>query len=284
MFQRPKLGHGVGLRGKHFDRFLSERVKVDWVEVISENVMETGGRPRAVLEHVRSERPVVLHGVSLCIGSTAPLDQGYLKAWRSLIDAVEPAMVSDHLCWGRAGTRYVHDLLPMPFTEEALDHVVERVQRVQDVLGRQLVLENVSSYLEWKASELTEWDFLAEIAKRADCGLLVDVNNIYVSAQNHGFDPLDYLKAIPPEHVAQFHLAGHWNRGDLLIDTHEGQVSAPVWSLYAEAVRRFGRVPTLVEWDEGVPELEVLLAESALAAEHEAKALAPAKRAAGARR
>ncbi|MBL8949281.1 MAG: DUF692 domain-containing protein [Myxococcaceae bacterium] len=262
MFPRLDLGHGVGLRSRHYGEFLESQPKVDWLEAISENFMGTGGRPLAVLDKVRVDRPVVLHGVSLGIGSVDPLDEQYLKEWKQLIDRIEPAMVSDHLCWGRYQGRYSHDLLPMPFTEEAIGHVVSRVQAVQDRLKRQLVLENVSSYLTYPASTMSEAEFTAEVARRADCGLLVDINNIYVSAKNHGFDPKAYIDAMPLEHVAQFHLAGHFNRGDLIIDTHEGHIIDEVWQLYAYAVERLGRVPTLIEWDTGVPDLETLLAEA----------------------
>lgn len=261
----PSIGHGVGLRNRHYTAFLEEQPRVDFVEAISENFMGLGGRPRAVLEKTRRDRPVVLHGVSLGIGSVEPLDEAYLKQWRGLIDEVQPALVSDHLCWGRAHGHYSHDLWPVPYTEECLRHVVERVGRVQEVLGRRILLENVSSYLEFRASELTEWEFLAEVARRADCGILLDVNNVYVSARNHGFDAMTYLDAIPVERVGQFHLAGHQDRGHLVIDTHEGQVCDAVWELYRHAVKRFGDVSCLIEWDEGVPELEVLLAESAKA-------------------
>lgn len=272
MFSRMKLGHGVGLRTKHYTQFLEERPDVGWIEAISENFMGMGGRPLAVLEKVRRDRPVVLHGVGLSIGAVAPFEQKYLDQWKELVDRIEPAMVSDHLCWGAHGGRYVHDLLPMPFTEEALKHTVQRVQHVQEFLGRQILLENVSSYLTYPTSTMTEWDFLSEIANRADCGILLDVNNIYVSARNHGFSADDYLSGVPIDRVAQYHLAGHWDRGDILIDTHEGAVSEPVWDLYRKAVRRFGDVPTLIEWDEGVPELDVLLAESTRAAQVEAGA------------
>lgn len=258
----PSLGHGVGLRNRHYAAFLEEQPRVDFVEAIAENFMGLGGRPRAVLEKTRRDRPVVLHGVSLGIGSVEPLDSAYLTQWKALIDEVQPGLVSDHLCWGRAHGHYSHDLWPVPYTEECLAHVVERVSRVQDVLGRRILLENVSSYLEFRASELTEWDFVAEVAKRADCGLLLDVNNVYVSSRNHGFDPKTYLDAIPVDRVGQFHLAGHQDRGHLVIDTHEGHVSDAVWDLYRHAVRRFGDVSCLIEWDEGVPELPVLLAES----------------------
>ncbi|MCU0697493.1 MAG: DUF692 domain-containing protein [Myxococcaceae bacterium] len=191
----PRLGHGVGLRNRHYRAFLEEAPRVDFVEAISENFLGLGGRPRAVLEQARRDRPVVLHGVSLGIGSVEPLDPAYVKAWKRLVDDLEPALVSDHLCWGRAHGHYSHDLWPVPYTEASLALVVERVQRVQDVLGRRLLLENVSSYLSYRADELTEWDFLAELCRRADCGLLLDVNNVYVSSRNHGFDPLTYLDA-----------------------------------------------------------------------------------------
>ncbi len=262
MFPRVELGHGIGLRPRHYGEFLEAQPKVDWVEAISENFMGTGGRPLAVLDKVRADRPVVLHGVSLGIGSVDALDERYLKEWKELVDRVQPAYVSDHLCWGRHKGRYSHDLLPLPFNEEALAHVVERVKQVQDRLGRQLVLENVSSYMTFPSSTMSEADFTAEVARRADCGILLDLNNVYVSAKNHGFDPKTFIDAMPVEHVAQFHLAGHLDRGDILIDTHEGHIIEPVWQLYAYAIERLGRVPTLVEWDTGVPDLETLLAES----------------------
>ena len=271
----PPLGHGIGLRAKHYTRFLEENPAVAWVEAISENFMGVGGRPLAVLEKVRRDRPVALHGVALSIGAVEPLDTRYLAQWKALIDRIEPAIVSDHLCFGRHGARYVHDLLPLPFTEESLAHVVERVKVVQDFLGRRLLLENVSSYLTFLESTMTEWDFVREVALRADCHLLLDINNIYVSSRNHGFDPQAYLRAMPPKRVAQFHLAGHLDRGDLVIDTHEGHVQDPVWALYREAVSRFGSsVPTLIEWDTDVPSLDELLQESRRA-EAESRTVAP---------
>ena len=260
--QRTYLGHGVGLRPKHYGQFLESRPRVDWVEAISENFMGIGGRPLAVLEKVRRDIPVAVHGVSLSIGSSDPLNGAYLAQLSELVRRVEPAVVSDHLCWGSHGGRYVHDLLPLPFTEEALEHVAARVRQVQDRLGRQILLENVSSYLTYAESTLSEWDFLAEVAQRADCGILLDINNIFVSSKNHGFDPFDYLFAIPVDRVGQYHLAGHSDHGDYLLDTHDSAVCNEVWSLYREAVRRFGLVSTLIEWDEKIPELEVLVAES----------------------
>ncbi|MGV3620887.1 MAG: DUF692 family multinuclear iron-containing protein [Archangium sp.] len=258
-----KLGVGVGLRSKHYGEFLNGSPRVDWVEAITENFLGLGGRPLAVLEKVRRERPVVLHGVSLGIASVEPPPESYLRSWKQLVERIEPAFVSDHLCWGRAHGRYAHDLLPFPFTEASLRHVVERIARVQDFLGRQLVLENVSSYVTFPSSEMSEWEFVAEVAQRADCKLLLDVNNVFVSAHNHGFDAVTYLNAMPVDRIAQFHLAGHSRQGALYIDTHEGQVSDEVLALYAHALHRFGPdVPTLIEWDEGVPSLEVLLSEA----------------------
>jgi uncharacterized protein (UPF0276 family) len=270
---RPPLGHGVGLRPKHFARWFSESPDVDWVEATSENYLGLGGRPYAVLEKVRQELPVVLHGVSLSIGATEPLDERYLASLRRLADRIEPALVTDHLCWGRHGGRYVHDLWPLPYTEEALAHVVERVLRVQDILGRQIALENVSSYVAYRDSALAEWEFLAAVAERADCGILLDVNNVHVSAHNHGFDPHAYLAHLPSNRVVQLHLAGHEDAGTYLLDSHDAAVAQPVWALYREAVTRFGHVPTLVEWDDRIPELEVLVGERHEAAAIEAEVL-----------
>jgi uncharacterized protein (UPF0276 family) len=270
---RPPLGHGVGLRPKHFARWLSERPLVDWVEATSENYLGLGGRPYAVLEKVRRDLPVVLHGVSLSIGATEPLDDRYLASLRRLADRIEPALVTDHLCWGRHGGRYVHDLWPLPYTEEAVTHVVERVGRVQELLGRRIALENVSSYVAYRASTMAEWELLAAVAERADCGILLDVNNVHVSAYNHGFDPHAYLAGLPGDRVVQVHLAGHEDKGAYLLDSHDAAVPPPVWDLYREAVTRFGRVPTLVEWDDRIPELEVLVGESRKAAAIEAEVL-----------
>jgi len=270
---RPTLGHGVGLRPRHFGRWLSERPRVDWIEATSENYLGFGGRPYAVLEKVRADLPVVLHGVSLSIGATEPLDDRYLASLQRLVERIEPRLVTDHLCWGRHGGRYVHDLWPLPYTEEALAHVVERVIRVQELLGRQLALENVSSYVAYRDSAMAEWEFLAAVAARADCGILLDVNNVHVSAHNHGFDPHAYLAHLPADRVVQIHLAGHEDKGTYLLDSHDAAVPEPVWNLYREAVARFGRVPTLVEWDDRIPELEVLVGESREAAAIETEVL-----------
>jgi uncharacterized protein (UPF0276 family) len=259
---RGLAGHGIGLRSQHYGRFLEERPAVDWLEVVSENFLVAGGRPRAVLEKVRRDYPLALHGVSLSIGGSDALDSNYLDALAMLEREVEPALVSDHLCWGGSGGHYAHDLLPLPYTEEALAHVARRVEAVQERLGRPLVLENVSSYLTFQSSTMSEWDVLSELARRTGCGILLDVNNVYVSARNHGFDPDAYLAGIPKDAVKQIHLAGHTDHGDYVIDTHEGRVVDAVWALYRRAVRRFGQVPSLVEWDEAVPGLEAVLAES----------------------
>lgn len=235
--------------------------------------MIPGGRPLHVLEHVRSQVPIVMHGVSLSIGSVDELNTDYLRELKALADRIEPAWMSDHLCWGGYGGRYAHDLLPMPYTEEALDHVAGRILQVQDFLGRQILIENVSSYVSFEQSTMTEWEFLAGVTERADCGILLDVNNIFVSAFNHGFDPLDYVAGVPGDRVCQIHLAGHTDHGHFLLDTHNGPVIDPVWDIYTEVIRRFGRVSTLIEWDEDVPEYSRLLAESERARQFETKAL-----------
>jgi uncharacterized protein (UPF0276 family) len=267
----PYLGHGVGLRPQHYPAILEDGLRAEWFEAISENYMLRGGHPLHALERVRAERPIVLHGVSLSLGATEPLNRTYLAELRALADRFEPAWVSDHLCWGSHGKHYAHDLLPLPYTEEALDHLVARVGAVQDALGRQLVVENVSSYVEFTHSTMTEWEFLSALAERADCGLLLDVNNVFVSATNHGFDAERYVAGIPLGRVAQIHVAGHTDNGTHLLDTHDHPVRAEVWNLYRVAVARFGRISTLVEWDDRIPPFQDLLdeAERARAAEAE---------------
>ncbi|MBK9518331.1 MAG: DUF692 domain-containing protein [Anaeromyxobacter sp.] len=276
---RPALGHGVGLRTAHFARFLAERPEVDWVEAVSENFMAPGGRPIAVLEQVRRDLPVVLHGVSLAIGSVDPLPERYLADLSRLVRRIEPALVSDHLCWGTHRGQYLHDLLPLPYTEEALAHVAGRVHAVQERLGRPLLLENPSAYLAYRDSTMTEWEFLAALVRRTGCGLLLDVNNVHVSGHNLGFDPLHYLAGVPLDAVGYLHLAGHSDHGRYLLDTHDHAVPAAVWALHRELVRRRGPVPTLVEWDEAIPPLEVVVAERDRAAALEAEELAAARRA-----
>jgi uncharacterized protein (UPF0276 family) len=275
---RLDLGHGIGLRTKHFAQFMAERPPVDWVEAVTENFMAPGGRPVAVLEKVRAEVPVVLHGVSLAIGSVDPIPERYLAELAALTQRVEPELVSDHLCWGTHRGQYLHDLLPLPYTEESLAHVTSRVQQVQERLGRQLLLENPSAYVAFKASTMAEWEFLAELTRRSGCGVLLDVNNVYVSARNLGFDPIEYLQGIPVDRVGYFHLAGHSDKGKYLLDSHDHAVPAAVWDLYRAALRRFGRVPSLVEWDDAIPPLEEVVAESRRAAAIEAEELAPAVR------
>jgi len=266
-----QLGHGVGLRREHFDRVLSGPTKVDWFEIISENFMVKGGRPLDVLARVRRDYPVVMHGVSLSIGSADPLDDGYLGTLATLAARIEPAWISDHLCWTGVGGHTSHDLLPLPYTEEALGHVAGRIARVQERLGRRIAIENVSSYLTYTDSALAEWEFLAEVARRADCGILLDVNNIFVSSVNHRFDAAAYVDAIPVERVWQIHLAGHSDYGTHLLDTHDHPVREEVWQLYRRAVRRFGRVPSLIEWDGNIPGWDRLEAESLTARRIEAE-------------
>jgi uncharacterized protein len=258
----PSLGAGVGLRPTHYERVLAERPSCDWFEVISENFLGSGGNPGRVLDAVRAHYPVVLHGVSLSIGTTDPVDEDHVRKLKALALRVEPAIVSDHLCWGRLHGRYGHDLWPLPYTEEALRHVVSRIEHVQERLGRQILIENVSSYVSYEDSDMTEWAFLAEVAERADCGILLDVNNIYVSSANHRFDPHDYIDAVPVERVGQFHLAGHSVFETHLLDTHDHPVPDPVWALYERALARFGPKSTLIEWDEHIPALEELLGEA----------------------
>jgi uncharacterized protein len=258
----PDLGVGVGLRTTHFGHILREHPAVDWFEVLSENFMQTGGRPMYVLDQVAERYKVALHGVSLSIGSTQPLDLAYLAELKALAARTRAAWVSDHLCWTGVLGRNTHDLLPMPYTEEALRHTVSRIRQVSDFLERPLVLENPSSYVEFKDSTMPEWEFLARMAEDADCGLLLDVNNVYVSSFNHGFDPRQYVDAIPADRVVQYHLAGHTNRGTHIIDTHSDHAVPEVWELYALSCRRTGNVATLYEWDEDIPDFDVVLAEA----------------------
>ncbi len=254
----PKLGIGIGLRTTHFSELLERSAQVDWFEAVSENFMMDGGRPLHVLDHVRRDAPVVLHGVSLSIGTTDPLDETYLTRLATLARRFEPEWISDHLCWTGAKHHNLHDLLPLPWTEEVLTHVAERVARVQDVLGRRLVLENVSSYFTFSHSTMSEAEFLSALVERADCDILLDVNNVYVSAFNHGFDARAYIDTMPRDRVVQLHLAGHSDMGTHLLDTHDAPVCPEVWDLYRYTIRRLGRVPTLIEWDGNVPPLATL--------------------------
>ena len=254
-------GFGLGLRTPHYEAILNEPHAIDWLEVITENYLGAGGKPLHYLERVRGRYPLVMHGVSLSIGSTDAIDFKYLADVQALAARIEPHWISDHLCWTGIEGRNLHDLLPLPYTEEALSTVVSRVGQVQDALGRQILLENVSSYLTFHASEMSEWEFLREVAQRADCAILLDINNIYVSSVNHGFDPLTYLRAIPKDRVRQFHLAGHSDLGGHLVDTHDHPIAAPVWNLYRAALAHFGAVPTMIERDDNIPALSELVTE-----------------------
>ncbi|MCG5052660.1 MAG: DUF692 domain-containing protein [Myxococcales bacterium] len=258
----PFLGYGIGLRAPHYAALETGPVGVDWFEAISENFLRPGGNPRRMLRAVRSRFPVVLHGVSLSLGSVDPLNERYLEDLGRLVDEIEPAWVSDHLCWNGVDGHYAHDLLPLPYTEEALAHVAERIGRVQDRLKRQMVVENVSSYLTYTHSSMTEWEFLSALAEKADCLLLLDVNNVFVSAHNHRFDAHTFIAGVPAERVAQIHLAGHRRRGALLLDTHDHPVPPGVFALYEAAIARCGPVSTLVEWDAEIPPLGDVVAQA----------------------
>ena len=252
-FGLPNLGIGLGLRTVHYGTILAERPAVDWFEILSENYLRTSGRPLDFVDAIAERYPVVMHGVSLSIGSTDPLDREYLTELCALRDRVKARWVSDHLCWTGVAGKNTHDLLPMPYTEEALAHVVGRVRAVQDFLGAPLALENPSSYAEFAADSMTEWEFLGRLAEEADCALLLDVNNVYVSSRNHGFDPMTYLNALPFDRVVQCHVAGHTDHGTHIIDSHIGPVVEPVWQLLAHAHRRAGGVSALLEWDAEIP-------------------------------
>jgi uncharacterized protein len=270
--ESDRLRVGFGLRAQHYDEILRRRLQANLAEAISENFMGRGGRAFSVLERVRSDMPIALHGVSLSIGSVDPLSETYLAGLAELATRIAAFSVSDHLCFGSFGGHYAHDLWPLPYTEEALVHVVERVQRVQERLGRQLLLENVSSYVEYRASSLSEWEFIAEVATRADAAILLDLNNVFVNAKNHDFSAVQYLRALPRDRVRQIHLAGHSDAGAYLFDDHSSPVSPAVWQLYELSLELFGPLPTIVEWDEQLPELSVVEAEAA-----HARALASAR-------
>jgi uncharacterized protein (UPF0276 family) len=262
---RTFLGFGLGLRTDHFQYVVDQQPDVDWFEVTSENFMVAGGKPRYYLRTIGEQYPLVMHGVSMSIGSSDPLDYSYLSRLKQLADEVQPAWISDHLCWTSVGQVNSHDLLPLPYNSEAVSHVVERVRRVQDYLGRQILLENVSSYLGYHASDMQEWEFLAEVCALADCKILLDINNIYVSSRNHGFSADDYLEAMDPRRVQQFHLAGHSDYGHYVIDTHDHDIVDPVWDLYRRALRRFGPVSTMIERDDHIPPFAELAAELEIA-------------------
>lgn len=255
------LGFGLGLRTEHYNQILDTSPSIDWMEIISENYLIPGGKPLYFLDQIRERYPLAMHGVSLSIGSSDPLNWDYLKQLKALTKRVNPVWVSDHLCWTGVNGLNTHDLLPLPYTEEAIQHVVPRVKEVQDYLGQTLLLENVSSYVTFTSSQFSEWEFLKIIAIETDCKILLDINNIYVSAFNHGFEAMEYIHSIPKDRVQQVHLGGHTNHGNHIIDTHDAPIIDEVWELYRKAIRHFGPVPTMIERDGNIPSLEVLLFE-----------------------
>lgn len=254
-------GYGLGLRTEHYSDFVSAQQNVDWLEVISENYMVDGGRPLHFLDRIRQDYPMAMHGVSLSIGSTDPLDADYLRKLKALVQRIEPAWVSDHLCWTGTDSLNLHDLMPLPYTEETLRHLVPRVAQMQDLLGCPFLLENVSSYVSYRADEMKEWEFIRELVARSGCDLLLDVNNVYVSSVNHGFDPRIFIDAVPAAAVRQIHLAGHEDHGNYIIDTHDHPICDAVWDLYAYTVSRIAAVPTMIERDDNIPPLDELISE-----------------------
>ncbi len=255
------LGFGLGLRPPHFSSVLAEKPDVDWFEILTENYLIPGGRPLYYMDKIREQYPMVMHGVSMSLGSTDPIDLNYLRSLKALIKRVEPKWISDHLCWTGVGQKNMHDLLPLPYTQEAINHVANKIMQVQEFLGQQILIENLSSYITYQQSDMTEWEFLSEIAKRADCFILLDVNNVYVSAQNHEFSPMEYINAMPNNRVLQIHLAGHSQGEDCIIDTHDQPVIDPVWDLYAKTIKHLGPISTMIERDDNIPPLSELLVE-----------------------
>jgi uncharacterized protein (UPF0276 family) len=273
-------GFGLGLRSEHYRDFVAAPQRVDWLEVISENYLVAGGKPLYYLDRIRGDYPMVMHGVSLSIGGSDALDVSYLRQLRALVDRIEPAWVSDHLCWTGTSSLNLHDLLPLPYTEATLQHLAPRIAQVQEALAQPLLLENVSSYVRYRADEMSEWEFIRELVTRTGCELLLDVNNVYVSSVNHGFDPQVFIDAMPVGAVRQIHLAGHEELGGYLVDTHDHPVCAAVWDLYAHTVARLGAVPTMIERDDHMPPLELLIAELDGARSLAQRTLAERKRAA----
>lgn len=259
--QFPYLGFGLGLRTPHYLDILETKPPIDWFEVLTENYLVPGGKPLYYLDQIKEHYPLVMHGVSMSIGSTQELDWNYLKQVKALAKRIDAKWISDHVCWTGIHHTNLHDLLPLPYTEECIKHLVSRIKQVQDFLEQPMLIENVSSYLTYEHSAMTEWDFLREITEQADCYLLLDVNNIYVSSFNHHFDPLDYLNGIPLNRPKQIHLAGHTNNGDHIVDTHDAEVIDPVWRLYESALQRFGRISTMIERDDHIPPLNDLITE-----------------------
>ena len=255
------LGFGLGLRTEYYDTILQQQPNVDWFEILSENYMVEGGKPLYYLDAIRERYPMVMHGVSLSIGGTDPLNRRYLTQLKDLAQRVQPCWISDHLCWTGQGGHNLHDLMPLPYNDEAVKHVANRVKEVQDFLGRRILLENVSSYVTYTHSMMSEWEFYRAVVEEADCLMLLDINNVYVSARNHQFNPMDYLTAMPKDRVQQVHLAGHSDYGDYVIDTHDHPVVDPVWRLYREALKRFGPVSTMIERDDRFPPFDELMQE-----------------------
>lgn len=258
---KPYLGFGLGLRTDHYETIIAEKPPIDWFEIITENYLVPGGKPLHYLEKIREHYPMVMHGVSLSIGSNDPLDQHYLSQVKALAKEVQPHWISDHLCWTGVHGKNTHDLLPLPYTEETIYHVASRIRQVQDFLGQRILIENVSSYITYKKSTLTEWEFLKAISEQADCFILLDVNNVHVSSVNHEFNPLTYINALPSERIHQIHLAGHSDMGSFIIDTHDNAVIDSVWNLYEATIRRHGKISTMIERDDNIPELSVLIKE-----------------------
>lgn len=258
---------GIGLRSPHYQLIDQQKPRVPWFEVLIDNYLNKGGAARQHLHAIRENYPITFHGVSMSIGSADPINKAYLAALKQAMGEFEPAHISDHLCWSSINGQYSHDLLPLPYIKNAIRHVVDRIQQVQDVLQQQILIENVSSYLQYTMSAMDEWEFLVEIAERADCYILLDINNIYVSAFNQNFDPVRYLEAVPTERVREMHLAGYEDQGTHLLDTHSEAVHPPVWELYEQALQRFGPVPTLIEWDNDIPDFSVLQQEAHMASE-----------------
>lgn len=255
------LGFGLGLRTEHYETIINEKPSVDWFEIITENYLVPGGKPLYYLDKIRADYPMVMHGVSMSIGSCDPIDWDYLKQVKALAQRIQPQWISDHLCWTGVIHKNLHDLLPLPYTEEAIVHVADRIQQVQDFLGRQILIENVSSYVCYQDSLMSEWEFVNAILQRADCKMLLDVNNIYVSGINHEFNPIDYIVAIPSDRISQIHLAGHSDMGDYMIDTHDNEIIEAVWDLYSETIRHHGVISTMIERDDNIPPLSELLIE-----------------------
>ena len=260
--QKPFLGFGLGLRTEHYQEVLEQQPReIDWFEIISENYMIDGGKPLYFLDKIRQDYPMVMHGVSMSIGSTDPLNFDYLKQLKTLIDRVQPMWFSDHLCWTGVDHKNMHDLLPLPYTEQSVQHIADRISQVQDYIGQQMLIENLSSYITYTSDAMSEWEFLSAVAERADCNLLLDVNNIYVSSFNHQFDAMEYLQGVPADRVWQHHLAGHQNTGNLIIDTHDEPIIDPVWELYEKTAQLLGPVSTMIERDGNIPPLSEVIAE-----------------------